>query len=91
MPMEQVSENPGAAAEIGHPRTRPQFGNPHAGFDQPHAAFGRKHIVAVCGGVAVEEVDLFLLVLGLVFLYLLLLLCVNRNSGSKKQNQSCCY
>ena len=66
LPVQQIGEHTGTAAEIGDPRPWLPFGEPRTGADQPQIALRRKNVIAVCGGVTVEERDFFLLVLLLI-------------------------
>ena len=60
---EQRGERPRAAAEIDHPRPGSKPGELDERIDETRARLRREHVVVVRGGVAIEERDLFLLIL----------------------------
>src|SRR5262249_39129024 len=60
---EQRGERARAAAEIDHARAGLKAGQLDERVDETRARLRREHVVVVRGGVAVEERDLFLLVL----------------------------
>src|ERR1700726_3241686 len=62
--MQKIGEDPGTAAEIGDACPRFPFRQRCTSADQPLIAFGRENVIAVRGGVTVEERYFFLLILG---------------------------
>jgi len=56
-------KTPEPATKISDSRSALQPSYSHASLDQSRVALGREYIVAVRGGVAVEEVDFLLFVL----------------------------
>src|SRR5262249_27752983 len=61
---EQRGEGAGAAAAIDDARGRLEAGELDERIGDARARLRGEHVVVVCGGMAVEERDLFLLVLG---------------------------
>src|SRR5262249_61727676 len=61
---QQRAERAGAAAEVDDARAAGQLGELDERIDDARARLRLEHVVVVSGGMAVEEGDFFLLVLG---------------------------
>jgi hypothetical protein len=61
--MQQVGEDARATSKIGDAGAAGHLGELHAGRYQPYITFRGENVIRIRGGMAVEERDLFLLIL----------------------------